>query len=409
MTRGGEGFLRTLCTLRWLALAGQSAAVLVALGPLDLHLPRWPLWGGIAALALFNLFALWRARRVREASPREGFLHILVDMAALAWLVAWSGGLVNPFVSLLLLPVALAALALPPRWAVATGVAAVLAFVAAAMLAPDVHTHGGQGVGFDLHLWGMAVNFLITVAMVLVFSLRLVERLRARERELADLRERFVRNEGIVALATHAASVAHELNTPLGTFTLVLDDLLEQPATPDAQADLQTLRALVDVMRARVRTLAEAADPAAAAPEPLERLILRWQLVRPGIELQRRGDAPDALRLEAGVAHLLLALLNNAADASQAAGASRVELDLRCAAGWLDGRVRDHGAGFDPEHPPLPGRFGSGKPDGLGVGLALSHATIERLGGALTLSAADGGGAEVRFRVPMAGCGAGPA
>lgn len=51
------------------------------------------------------------------------------------------------------------------------------------------------------------------MVVVLVFTTRLAADLRARERELARLRERFTRNEGIVALATHAAAMAHELNT----------------------------------------------------------------------------------------------------------------------------------------------------------------------------------------------------
>ena len=47
-------FLRTLCNLRWVAIVGQAVTVLVALGPLGIALPRWPLWGGIGALALFG-------------------------------------------------------------------------------------------------------------------------------------------------------------------------------------------------------------------------------------------------------------------------------------------------------------------------------------------------------------------
>ena len=50
-------FLRTLCNLRWVAIVGQAVTVLVALGLLDIDLPRWPLWAGIGALALFNVYA----------------------------------------------------------------------------------------------------------------------------------------------------------------------------------------------------------------------------------------------------------------------------------------------------------------------------------------------------------------
>jgi two-component system sensor histidine kinase RegB len=74
----------------------------------------------------------------------------------------------------------------------------------------------------------VVANFLISAAVVLAFSTLLALALRQRELELSALRERFARNEGIVALATHAASVAHELNTPLATMTLLADDVAER-------------------------------------------------------------------------------------------------------------------------------------------------------------------------------------
>ena len=42
------------------------------------------------------------------------------------------------------------------------------------------------------------------------------------------------------------------------------------------------------------------------------------------------------------------------------------------------------------------------KPGGMGIGLALSHATVERLGGVLSMQAAtDGPGVVVSFRLPV--------
>lgn len=420
---GGEEFIGTLCGLRWAALAGQSATILVTVLGIGMPLPLLPLWSGVAALAAFNLYAQWRSRHGGPSSPGEAFLHVLADVAALTWLVAWSGGISNPFGSLFLLPIALTALALPLRWTLATAALCLAGYAVAGVFGrPLPHRHGGD---FDLHLWGMAANFLVSAAVVLFFSTRLVAARDRRERELAALRERFARNEGILALATHAASVAHELNTPLGTLTLLLDDMEAAAAAEPAGArpafadDVATLRALVSVCRERVQELASPADPERAADIDLERVLDRWRLVRPAIELHRAGAVPPGLRVERGVGHLLLALLNNAADASERSGVRRVDLRLELAAeaadaagagdgacGARDGRalhgeIRDYGPGFEGQPLFLPALFRSSKPHGLGVGLALSHATLERLGGELGIEAADGGGARVRFRVPL--------
>ena len=64
--------------------------------------------------------------------------------------------------------------------------------------------------------------------------------------------------------------------------------------------------------------------------------------------------------------------------------------------------VRDYGPGLAPDAPRVLGSlFNSMKADGLGVGLALSHATVERLGGELSMRAANGGGVAVSFRLPL--------
>ena len=95
--------------------------------------------------------------------------------------------------------------------------------------------------------------------------------------------------------------------------------------------------------------------------------------------------------------------MNNAADAGEAAEAPRVDLHLEYGYGALRGEVRDYGRGFDPDQTLLPATslFNSGKPGGLGVGLALSHATVEQLGGEMTMTAASGGGTRIRFYLPL--------
>lgn len=339
-------FLRTLCSLRWLAIAGQAATILVASAVLGLALPLEPLWIGVGVLIGFNVYASLRLRHSRDLSHATAFGHLLVDMAVLAWMVGWSGGLSNPFGMMFLILTALAALALPRNWALAAALAGISGYFAAAIfgqpLRGDLNTH-------TLLLWGLAANFLISVVVVLVFTTRLAADLRARERELARLRERFTRNEGIVALATHAAAMAHELNTPLATMTLLADEIAAEVKEPDLKQDVATLSQLLALCRERIRNLAV---PTAV---DLVRVVGQWRLIRPTIDLRRSGTLPASLRVDPAIAHLLQAT----------------------------------------------SLFNSGKPGGLGVGLALSHATVEQLGGEMTMTAADGGGTRIRFYLPL--------
>lgn len=397
--------LRNLANLRWLAIASQTLTIAIAPRLLGYGLATSPLWAGVATLAVFNLWAMRRARDAARITAAEAVLHLAVDIVVLAWLIGGSGGAMNPFAPLFLLPIVLSAVALPVRWVVATALLAGAGYAASALLGtPLPHAHGDGADVFNLHLIGMAVMFVLSAAVLTFFLTRLARALRTSERALSVLREQFARSEGILALATHAAAVAHELNTPLATLTLMLEDqVIDLPQGSPAHTDARTMAALVDVCRDRVRELAAPADPAqGTATTSIGRVVERWQLLRPGIALERSGqtDVLADLPIDAGVGHLLMALLNNAADASRQASDERVVLHVCRHAGMLSGYVRDYGEGLDDAAFAPAALFRSTKSGGLGVGLALSHATVERLGGALTLRKAPDGGSCVDFRLP---------
>lgn len=406
MPGASRPFLKVLCNLRWLALAGQAVTILLVTRWLHIPLHTGPLWGGVAALVLFNSFAVWRVRHSPSSGPAEVFAHLMADIALLAWMVSWSGGIENPFSSLFLLPIALSILALPARWMWATAAVSVLAYALSAWVAvPLPHGHSLVADAFGLHKAGMLANFVVSAMVMLLFFSRMTAAWRQSEREVARLQERFARNEGIVALATHAASVAHELNTPLATLTLMVDDLHDEAEGP-RRAEYATMRALLEVCRDRVRDLARpasAGDGGRAQSVDVEQVIERWQLLRPTIELRRTGTAAGLHHVDPAIGHLMQALLNNAAEASAQANARQVDLHVEACGAGMRAVVRDYGAGFASTPPPLPGTlFRSDKPGGLGIGLALSHATVERLGGTLSMeAAASGPGVVVSFFLPV--------
>lgn len=404
--RASLSFLRLLCNLRWAAIAGQIFTVTLVTRFMLVPLPGPPLWAGIALLTVFNIFAALRVRRMAEARVREIYLHMLVDIAVLTWMIAWSGGIQNPFSSLFLLPIALSILALPPRLVWWTAAASAAGYAISALAGRELeHLHSNPGDAFTLHKLGMLANFAVSAAVVLFFFTRMAAAWRQSEREVARLREQFARNEGIVALATHAASVAHELNTPLGTMTLMVDELIQDGGSKAQCKDFASMKKLLEVCRDRVRELAAPARVGLGEERhpavDLEGVIERWQLVRPTIELHRTGSIIGFEKADAAVGHLLQALLNNAADAGEQAGVPRVDLHLSSDSDGLRGEIRDYGVGFEEAQPLLPAAlFRTSKPDGLGIGLALSHATVERLGGALSMQATEGRGVQVEFWLP---------
>jgi len=404
----------TLAWLRLSAVAGQALTVVVVAFWMQLAIPVGSLALGIALLLAFALAVFWRLRQPWPVTSIEAVAHIAVDIAALSWLLYLTGGATNPFVSLLVLPITLAAAALPLRHV------AIVALLAAACYLvlipwhvplPVLHAH--EGGDFNLHILGMAINFVITAAALSFFVTRLARMLRARERDVQRERERALRDEGILAIATQAAGAAHELNTPLSTMRTLLAELKREHADDRGLADdLELLAGQAERCRDILRELvALGSRQLAGTPQRMSLAAFvrdsesRFHLLRPEVELSIRieGDA-EAREIEAepSLRHALINLLSNAADASLAAGSARVELNVAANAAQVEFGVRDFGAGTEAE---LVARsaFQSSKRDGLGLGLALAHATAERLGGELRAELQSDRGLLQRLRVPLRG------
>src|SRR5215469_15597150 len=107
--------LDTLVRLRWLAVIGQTTAVLVVYVGLDFDLPIWACLAVIALGAWLNVALRIRFRMSQRIAPERAAWLLAFDIAELAILLFLTGGLENPFAFLFLGPVLLSATALPAR------------------------------------------------------------------------------------------------------------------------------------------------------------------------------------------------------------------------------------------------------------------------------------------------------
>ncbi len=353
-------------------------------------IPVWALIVGLMGL-LVGLFP----KRPSVSQPWWLFGCLQLDIAALALLLFLSGGASNPFVSLLLLPLLIAAALLPKRCVWAMSVVTVTVYTLLMFYyRPLPGMLSGHGPGFEAHLWGMWLVFLISVLLIAGFVAPLARAFREREHETALLRERALRDEQILALGLFAASTAHELGTPLSTIA-VLTQEIQQAYQHDSElaADIHLLRQQVDICKTILNNLLKSADSAVdkqttlPLDHVLEQIRRRWPLLRPQVPLRVNYDGqtpgPPVLAPHL-LSQTLLTLLNNAADACPTG------VDL---AGRLDATqqriiVEIHDGGREVAENVLRQAgeaFFSTKPDGIGIGLFLANSTLERLGGQVRL------------------------
>lgn len=401
--------LRLLFRLRWLALAGQLLTIAGAVWWLEVPLPVPSLLSIVALLGLFNLFTAWQLRR-EQSWPRTGgmlLLQIGADILALTGLLYFAGGAANPFVSLYLLPISIAAALLPLPLVLGLTLLT-LACYSALMVwhVPLPHIHAFGHDQFWGHQIGMWLTFVIAAGLIVWFLSQAARLIRERDRQLQLAREKALRNEHILSLATLAASTAHELGTPLATLALLTDELRQDQAMPTAAvADLQLMAEQISRMKRLLSEISGRADvqadhqPSLPLSQWLDRLLDDWRLLRPGIELHCHTDAIEGVLIgsQAGLAKALHNLLNNAADVSPGA----VELLVSADRQQLCFEVLDRGPGLAPEVAQLVGDVPvSTKEQGLGIGLLLTHASIEQLGGEVAVFNRPGGGTRIRVTLP---------
>jgi two-component system sensor histidine kinase RegB len=356
----------------------------------------------------------WRLYRSNTAvGDRAIFSQLLLDVAALTGVFFYTGGASNPFIWFYLLPLVIAATILPRFYAwVMAGITvscySALLFRFASPSHEVMHHEGG----FQMHVVGMWLGFLISAGIVAVTIVSMAHSLRERDRKLAEAREQALRNERLVAMGSLAAGAAHELGTPLGTMAILINEL-EQEYPDKVDPVLHGKLAILGEQIARCKQALSVLSASAGvnraeaghrmpAANYVRQVVAEWRAQRPGLSFDLHIETPapphSELIAERTLTQALINILNNAADASPS--------HIRMEAAWTDSalilEVADRGPGL---HEDVSGQLGrkpvTTKQEGMGVGFYLAQATIERLGGGLTIRNRDQGGTITHIILPL--------
>jgi len=413
----GRVNLHWLVQLHWWAILGQCVVVAAAEAWTPIGLPLATL-GGLLVLEVAGNVALgvW-SRHVRVTDAIIAAV-MFIDIAVLTVLLDLTGGASNPFSTLYLVNVALAAVLLPLRWSWALMAASLLGFaglfVHETMVGPSHHIRSDMDHAalMQSHLRGMWVAFALTAVFVVFFVQRVSSALAARERELQEARAQAERREKLASLATLAAGAAHELSTPLSTIAVVARELersLTERVTPEVRADLQLVREQVGRCREILNRMA--AHAGENVGEPLAKISVRsWVEAsldgfagRARVALEAMDGDAELVGPPRALAAVLRGMLKNALQASPPE--EKVTLRVFAAEGWVRATVEDRGRGMTPD---VLARVGEpffttkGPGEGMGLGLFLTRALAEQLGGGFQIVSRPGAGTQASIDLPAA-------
>ncbi len=377
-----------LLVLRSAAIAVQFIAVIAVYFLFEYQIALLPLLTVICVEAVFQLLSIFAYRKVTKAKPTAVLMQLTADLLFLTILLSLSGGATNAFVSLLLLPIMIAAVSVNAK-----GLAyiAVLAIAAYSFLLIKMPEHTMHQMQMTHHFIGMWINFVISAIVIAFVIGTLNSTLRSREATIARTREQQLRHEQLLTLDGAAAQVTHQLATPIANLQLLFEELQEQQsddpivremAKPLAQCkeQLEHFRALSNALRTgetqqviSAKTLQNTIQDAMTLHFPEQRL--HWLNDAP-----RCSILSDAMLLPA-----ILNLLQNAVSANNNNQQNTIEADWQSDKQQLSLSLRDFGQGFSEQQ--MASLGGQLMPSSAGMGMAvmLSNATLERLNGSLTL------------------------
>jgi two-component system sensor histidine kinase RegB len=394
--------------LRTAAIAAQISTIVLVRLWLEIQVPLAALAAVVTLeiasnLALPVLFTRWPRRRLDLLTATFVF-----DIICLTTLLYLTGGPSNPFNFLYLVYLALAAVTLSARRALAlTALSSTCLGLLFWHYRPLPGLDHGSPAAMALHFRGMWVAASIAGVFIVYFVERVTRALARRDAELAEIRAREERGRHLVSLATLAAGAAHELSTPLATIAVVARELERKATDPSMREDLRLIREQVDRCQGLLADLSlESGQPSADVLEPVTITDLLRDLGRglpfpDGVEIEiDRAIAGRALHVpRRNLRRVLDGLLKNAAQAASPGIQLRVFVESE----QVVFEIEDHGSGMTGEILERVGEpfFSTKAPgEGMGLGIFVARSLFESLGGALEIVSHQHEGTTVRGRLP---------
>ncbi|WP_404344133.1 ATP-binding protein [Pseudoalteromonas mariniglutinosa] len=398
-----------LLMLRSAAIAVQFFTIIAVYFLFEYQIPLLPLLAVIATEAVFQLLSMLAYRNVSQAKPLGVLMQLTADLLFLTILLSLSGGATNAFVSLLLLPIMIAAVSVNGK-----GLAyiAVFAIAAYSYLLINMPQHNMHQMQMTHHFIGMWVNFVISAVVIALVVGTLHRALRLREDTIARVRETQLRREQLFTLDGAAAQITHQLATPIANLQLLYEELqeqqpndpiikeMQQPLTQCAE-QLADFRALSSQLR--TQSVATSIYIKTLQAQLTDAMLLQY----PEQQLRWCGDVPDCeVVSDVMLLPALMNLLENAATANKQVHSHEIILTWQYShddqAVYL--LIRDFGTGFSEQQLAELGGQLMLSETGMGLAVMLSNVTLERLQGSLTLfnHLEQGAVAKVQFKIKSA-------
>lgn len=220
--------LRTLLRVRWFAIAGQSAAIIIAVEVYGLQMQTGYAVAIIGMAIIANLYFSSVYPETKRLSEPEAFFMLIIDIFQLALLLYMTGGLTNPFALLILAPVTIAATVLQMRSTLMLGMAAITLISLISVFSQPIASADGTLLTLPpLFLFGFWAALVTGIVFLAIYARQVTMEMHTMAEALLATQLALSREQKLTDLGGVIAAAAHELGTPLSTIKLVSSELLD--------------------------------------------------------------------------------------------------------------------------------------------------------------------------------------
>lgn len=393
--------LTTLIRLRWLAVIGQSVAVVVVAYLIEFPLPVLECGALIACSAILNIYLALRYPANHRLRLYPAMAILTYDALQLAGLLYLTGGMTNPFALLMTVPVVISATSMPVRQTALLG-SLVISIVTFLLVyhRPLPWQPGAEFSVPGVYMVGVWFAVVSTILFTSIYAWRVADEARKLAAALTATELVLQREQHLSALDGLAAAAAHELGTPLATITLVSKEM-ERAFSDDTQHgdDVKLLRSQSERCREILKRLTSLPYESEGHLANLPVTSLVEEVVAPhrdfGVRVEMgpgdtSGPEPVMIR-NPGVLYGLGNLVENAVDFAK----SRVEIVWNFDQSSVAIDIIDDGPGFladmldrigEPYASSRPARESRDGAGGLGLGLFIAKTLLERSGATVSFA-----------------------
>ncbi len=218
----------TLTILRYIAIFGQFIAINIVFFYLKLDFPIKESFIVIFFGLLTNLFLQFKIK-VNQLKDTYASFFLLYDLIQLSTLLYLTGGVLNPFSFLLIIP------AIVSSTFLSMGTTIILSIITTFMLFLLTHFYlslpGMNENIFNIpsfYKFGVLISILIGLIFLSYFGIRFSGESKKRSEALNKLQEVIAKEYELESLGGQAAAAAHSLGTPLATISVVAKELKKE-------------------------------------------------------------------------------------------------------------------------------------------------------------------------------------